>query len=151
METTTETVEILNDLVQINNDRIEGYKRAARELDSNDSALKTSFLNMIAESKVIKSTLAEEVLASGGEVENGTTGRGKIYRAWMDVKAIFTGHNRQTVLSNCEAGEDAAQQAYTQALNSDDLPRYLREMLVGQQASLRKSHDKIKSLRDAHL
>ncbi len=42
----------------------------------------------------------------------GTTEMGKIYRAWMDVKAVFTGENRHTILSNCEAGEDATQKAY---------------------------------------
>jgi uncharacterized protein (TIGR02284 family) len=150
METTTETIEILNDLVQINNDRISGYEHALSELDLNDSDLKTLFLNMIAESRVIKISLAGEVQSLGGEVEKGTTGLGKIYRAWMDVKVLFTGHDRKTVISNCEAGEDAAQRAYNEALNSDDLPRYIREMLFSQQASLRKSHDKIKSLRDVH-
>jgi len=84
----------------------------------------------------------------GGEVENGTTNSGKIYRAWMDVKAVFTGHNRKTILSNCETGEDAAQHAYNDALHNDGLPRYVREMLIKQQTSLKKSHDKIKSLRD---
>ena len=147
METTTETIEILNDLVQINNDRIEGYERALRELDASDSDLKTLFLNMIAESRVIKSSLAGEVQSLGGEVERGTTGIGKIYRAWSDAKAVFTGHNRQSVLSNCEAGEDATQRVYNEALDTDDLPRYVRETLLGQQDSLKRSHDKIKSLR----
>jgi uncharacterized protein (TIGR02284 family) len=148
METTTETIEILNDLVQINNDRAEGYTRAMNELSSSDSDLRTLFLNMIAESRVIKSSIAGEVLASGGEVEKGTTASGKIYRAWMDVSAIFTGHDRQTVLSNCERGEDAAQSAYKEAIKRDELPRYVREMLESQQATLKKSHDKIKALRD---
>ncbi len=149
METTTETIEILNDLVQINNDRIEGYIVAANELSKDDSDLKNLFLNMIAESRVIKSALVGEVLALGGEEEKGTTASGKIYRAWMNVKAMFTGNDRQAVLSNCETGEDAAQRAYEEALNSNDLPRYVREMLFGQQAALRRSHDKIKSLRDS--
>ena len=32
MKTTTETAEVLNDLIQINNDRIEGYEKARQEL-----------------------------------------------------------------------------------------------------------------------
>ena len=32
METTNETIEILQDLVQINNDRIAGYEHALKEL-----------------------------------------------------------------------------------------------------------------------
>ena len=149
METTTETIEVLNDLVQINNDRITGYERAARELDAKDSDLKSLFIGMIDESRNIKMALANEVQALGGEVENGTTNSGKIYRAWMDVKAVFTGHDRHAVLSNCEAGEDAAQRAYNSALDSDDLPKYIRQMLTAQQSNLKQSHNKIKALRDS--
>ncbi len=149
METTTETIEILNDLVLMHNDRIEGYERALHEMEQVDADLKTLFLNMIDESRKNKSSIANEVQVLGGDVENGTTNSGKIYRAWMDVKAVFTGHNRKTILSNCEAGEDAAQRAYNDALDTDDLPRYIREMLIRQQASLKRSHDKIKDLRDS--
>jgi len=60
---------------------------------------------MIAESHRIRIALASEVQALGAEAEQGTTTSGKIYRAWMDVKAVFTGHDRHTVLENCEAGD----------------------------------------------
>jgi uncharacterized protein (TIGR02284 family) len=86
----------------------------------------------------------------GAEVEQGTTTSGKIYRAWMDVKAVFTGHDRHTVLANCEAGEDAAQRAYRTALEHESLPAYIREMLVRQEESLHSSHEEIKALRDQY-
>src|SRR3954468_20702447 len=106
METRTVNAETLNDLIQINNDRIAGYERAIEELKPEDSDLKTLFVNMIGESHKHKMALATEVQAQGEEIETGTTNSGKIYRAWMDVKAIFTGHDRKTVLNNCEFGED---------------------------------------------
>jgi uncharacterized protein (TIGR02284 family) len=148
METTTETIEILNDLVTINNDRIKGYERALEETTSVDADLKALFTAMIGESHKIRVDLASEVQVLGGEFEAGTTASGKLYRAWMDIKAVFTGHDRYTVLANCEAGEDAAQKAYKSALASDDLPAYIRTMLEEQKQTLRASHDKIKALRD---
>lgn len=36
METTKETIEILQDLIRINNDRITGYERAIEELKDED-------------------------------------------------------------------------------------------------------------------
>ncbi|MEO5594567.1 MAG: PA2169 family four-helix-bundle protein [Chitinophagaceae bacterium] len=146
--TTTETVEILNDLVEINNDRIVGYERALGETKDTDADLKSLFTSMIDESRKIRIDLAGEVQALGGEFEAGTTASGKLYRAWMDVKAVFTGHDRHTVLSNCEFGEDAAQKAYKDALK-EDLPGYIRTTLEAQKQMLRASHDKIKALRDA--
>ncbi|QHS58637.1 PA2169 family four-helix-bundle protein [Chitinophaga agri] len=150
MQATIETIEVLNDLIQINNDRIEGYEKALKELKEEDSDLKALFSSMISESHEIRLALGTEVNALGGDMDHSTTTSGKIYRAWMDVKAVFTGHDRHTVLSNCEAGEDAAQRAYGTALEDEDLPAYLREMVVEQQRTLKQSHDQIKALRDAN-
>ncbi len=150
METTKETTTILNDLVEINNDRIIGYEKAIEELKDGDHDLKTLFAGMIDESRQARMALGKEIQGLGGEMEKGdaTTNSGKIYKAWMDVKAVFTGHNRHTVLSNCEFGEDAAQKAYKMALADEHLPAYLKEMLEQQKQTFKASHDEIKALRD---
>jgi uncharacterized protein (TIGR02284 family) len=144
METTEVKREVLNDLVQINNDRIEGYRRALKELKDGDADLKELFSGMISESTQYKSQL----VSAGAEPDNDTTNSGKIYRAWMDVKAVFTGHDRKTVLSNCEFGEDAAQKAYKTALDEENLPSDIRSLLSQQKQALKASHDRIKMLRD---
>lgn len=149
MSTTTVTTEVLNDLVQINNDRIAGYEKARTELKEEDADLKALFLDMISESQKYKMALGTEIAALGDDIDTGTTNSGKIYRAWMDVKALFTGHDRKTVLNNCEFGEDAAQNAYKMALEVEDLPANIRTLVSDQKASLRTSHDEIKRLRDA--
>jgi len=149
METASVNKEILNDLIEINNDRVAGYEKAIEDLKDDDSDLKSLFVEMIGQSHKHKSTLAQEVQVLGGEAETGTTASGKIYRAWMDVKAVFTGHDRQTVLNNCEFGEDAAQKAYKMALETDGLSADLRSTITEQKADLRTSHDKIKALRDS--
>ena len=150
MEKSQEVIEVLNDLVMINNDRINGYQRAIKELKQDDEDLKSLFDQMIVESQQIKSDLSHEIQVLHGDVEKGSTEMGKIYRAWMDVKAIFTGENRHTVLSNCEAGEDAAQRAYKKALETDRLPSFLRDLLTHQQATLKDSHNEIRNLRNQY-
>jgi len=145
---TKETTTILNDLIQINNDRIEGYERAIKELKDEDHDLKALFVQMIGESHQYKLTLASEVAASGEDIDTGTTNSGKIYRVWMDVKAAFTGHDRKSILENCEFGEDAAQKAYKVALEDDDVPAFINSIIADQKESLKLSHDRIKELRD---
>lgn len=140
-----DTIEILNDLVEINNDRIVGYEKAIKELKEEDEDLKVLFLNMIDESRQARLELGNEVQVLGGEMERGTTNSGKIYRAWMDVRALFSGHDRHSVLANCHKGEDAAQVAYNTALESDSLPAHLRDMILNQQQILKASHDEIKA------
>lgn len=149
METKEKAVEVLNDLIEINNDRIVGYERAIEETKPEDSDLKSIFSQMAAESKQYKQALSNLVGTLGGEIEEGTTASGKIYRAWMDVKATFTGHTRKSVLENCEFGEDAAQKAYRTALQDEDLPASLRDLVMQQQQALKLSHDKIKLMRDS--
>jgi len=139
----------LNDLVEINNDRIVGYERALEEVkDPADADLKALFTSMINESRKIRVDLAGEVQALGGTFEAGTTASGKLYRAWMDVKAVFTGGSRHAILANCEFGEDAAQKAYKEAL-AEELPGYIRTTLEAQKQMLKASHDKIRAMRDA--
>lgn len=143
MKTTTEkTMEVVNDLILINNDRKAGYEKAAKETEEHD--LQKIFHSMAAESQRYAEALGAYI---GQEPVNDTTLKGKIYRAWMDIKATFSGKDRKSVLAACEFGEDAAQNAYEQALK-EDLPPETRQVLIEQKASLRKSHDKIKNLRD---
>ncbi len=153
MQTTaTETKHILNDLVLINNDRIAGYEKAIEELKSQTEAdnldLTVLFERMIDESRENRNTLGREVQVLGGEMAEGTMTSGKIYRAWMDIKALFSGKDRHAILASCEAGEDAAQKAYKAALEEEDLPAFLRNIITEQKELLRQSHDEIKSLRD---
>ena len=144
MEKSKEVIEVLNDLVMVNNDRISGYQHAIKELKQGNEDLKLQFDHMIIGSQQIKSDLAHEIQVLSGDVENGTTGMGKIYRAWMDVKAIFTGESRQAILGNCEMGEDEIQKAYKKALDTERLPAFLRDLLTRQQTLLREAHNEIR-------
>lgn len=152
MQNSEAKVEILNDLIMINNDRIAGYERAINESKDLDVDLKAMFEGMIRESEQYKQELAGKYSeAGGGGVEEGTTNSGKIYRAWMDVKATFTGSDRKAILSSCEFGEDAWRRAYEAALSSEgELDPETRALITDQYNSEKKSHDIIKKYRDAH-
>ncbi|MFT4152400.1 PA2169 family four-helix-bundle protein [Parafilimonas sp.] len=148
MENNKMIAEVLNDLIQINNDRVDGYEKAIKELQEEDSDLKDIFLGYIDQSRSLRNALGTEVEVLGVKMDEGTTVSGKIYRAWMDVKALFTGKGRQTILNNCEYGEDAAQKAYKSALETEGLPAYIFALITRQKDELKKSHDTVKSLRD---
>ena len=88
MEHTQETIEILNDLITINNDRIAGYEKAMEELKGNDTDICLVFEKMIDESRELRNALGREVQVLGGTMAEGTMASGKIHRALMDVEAI---------------------------------------------------------------
>lgn len=145
--TSKETVALINELIVINHDRIEGYERAAKETE--DPQLKSLFTSMADESRQFKNELVREVVNQGGSPAEGTTTSGKVYRAWMDIKAALTGKDRHAIIASCEFGEDAALETYEDVLKSDHLVNDCRNMIVRQKSSLQKSHDKIKLLRDS--
>jgi len=151
MEQNKELIEVLNDLIRINNDRTAGYTRAAEDTKIVDVDLRTIFERMADESRQYAIELTSQVGRLGGEPATGTTASGKIYRAWMNVKDMFTGKDRHSLLASCEYGEDAAQRAYEDALASDaPLSTDIRQLITSQKASLRNSHDMIKRYRDMH-
>ena len=148
MENTKATIETLNDLIQINNDRIEGYERAISDLKDEDADLKRLFAELIGDSHKFKMEIATEVAVLGKDAETGTSTSGTLHRTWLDVKAAFSGHSKKSILEECEFGEDAIKKAYKTALEQDTLPAYIREVLINQQEVLNAAHDKVKALRD---
>lgn len=141
-------IETLNDLVLINNDRVEGYQKAIEELKDEDADLRIVFQERVNQSRSFHSELVSEIAKRGEEIEQGTMLSGKIYRAWMDVKAFFSGADRKAILDNCEDGEDAALRAYEEALECENLTPEQRTIIIRQHAEIKTSHDKIKGMRD---
>ena len=146
-ETNEKIADVLNTLIQINNDRIEGYGHAAEETD--ESVLKGLFNGMAAKSRMLNSQLADEVQKYGGQPTESTTSLGKAFRVWMDFKAALTGKDRKAILVSCEYGEDAAQDAYADAIkNGSELPSEIIELITDQKSQLSDDHNRVKSLRD---
>lgn len=147
-EKTEKIISQLNDLVEINNDRIQGYERAISETDDED--LTYLFTNMAAHSRGYKRDLSSEIIALGGEPTEGTKNSGKLFRAWMDIKAALTGKNRKEILGSCEFGEDAALDTYKSVLANEDniLTDALLKVISQQKQEIQLDHDRVKALRD---
>ncbi len=143
------SIEVLNTLITINNDRIEGYETATKETEEQD--LKTLFGQFISTSRKCKQELVSEVTRLGGEVAEGSMTSGKFFRVWMDVKAALTGKDRKAILDSCEYGEDVAVDTYNKALrnNIGDITAAQQTLLNAQHALIKADHDKVKTMRDA--
>ncbi|MES2544342.1 MAG: PA2169 family four-helix-bundle protein [Bacteroidota bacterium] len=144
----SKSIDVLNNLLEINNDRIEGYETALEE--TTDSSLKTLFTGFINTSRRCKDELTREVVRLGGEPVEGTRISGKFFRVWMDVKAALTGNDKKFILNSCEEGEDVAINNYEHALEEHlaDLSLEQQEMVRSQYFSLKSEHDSVKVMRD---
>ena len=142
------TIAVLNTLITINNDRIEGYETASKETEEQD--LKTMFAQFASTSQKCKHELTNEVSRLDGTSAEGTMTAGKLHRVWMDVKAALTGKDREAILKSCEFGEDVAKDTYEKALENEieNLNLEQQTMIKAQHALLKVDHDKVKSMRN---
>lgn len=143
------TIEVLNTLIIINNDRMEGYQTASKETE--EIELKSLFARFISTSEKCKQELIREVNMLGGVVAEGTMITGKFFRVWMDVKSAITDKDRQTILSSCEYGEDVAKETYEDALenHSEHLNAAQQSLITSQKQLLQADRNHVKMLSDA--
>jgi uncharacterized protein (TIGR02284 family) len=146
---TDKTIDLLNNLVEINYDRIEGYETAFKE--TNDNTLKAFFTELAQTSYQCKNELVNEIRKMGGSPTESTMTSGKIFRARMDVKATITDNDRKAILNSCEYGEDKALEAYHDILQdeTENLPVEALSLISAQYNTLKLDHDRVKSMRDA--
>lgn len=143
------TIDVLNRLVEINNDRIEGYETATEETEEEE--LKVLFAQFARTSTKCKDELVSEIFRLGGTPTEGTKISGKFFRVWMDVKAALTGKDRKAILDSCEYGEVQAVDTYEDVMK--DYLEYLtmeqQTMISTQYALIKADQFRVKSMRDA--
>ena len=139
----------LNELIEVNHSRIDGYRKAADDIDGGD--LKGLFQGMVNESEHFADQLSEHVEKFGGEPSDGSTFSGKIHQVWLDFKAAVSSNNREAILSSCEFGDETAIKAYDTALGLDKVqasPDFM-SLLHSQRSSISESLKVIQSLRSS--
>lgn len=140
------TIAVLNTLITINNDRIEGYDTASKETEEQD--LKTLFAQFSSTSYKCLQELKTEVRSLGGTPAEGTLTSGKLHRVWMDLKATLTGKDRKAILSSCEFGDNMAKETYEKALENDleNLNHEQQAMIMAQHTLLVADYAKVKAM-----
>lgn len=148
MATSGNATSVINNLIEINNDRVAGFEKAIADIDSENIDLKEIFQGFAEQSRKYGQELAA-IIGSVEDVETGNSVSGTLHRVWIDVKSIFGGSDRAGILSEAERGEDAIKRAYQDALTEENLPFDASEVIRSQAMGINAAHDQIKALRDA--
>jgi uncharacterized protein (TIGR02284 family) len=150
-ENTKHLVIMLNDLAIINKDRVEGYKKAEKQVGEH-SDLRSLFREKFNQSEEFISDLQSRIKELGANHSVDTSLAGKIFRAWMGIKNTFKPNDATSILDSCEFGENAAIKAYDDVLRSDiEIPAGVRQQILEQQTAIKKSYDMIKKYGDLNL
>jgi uncharacterized protein (TIGR02284 family) len=140
-------ISCLNNLIETNRDGQNGFKEAAENVKN--SELKSFFNQASLDRARFVGELQQEVRRLGGDPENTGSTSAALHRVWIDLKGTFTGKNDESILSECERGEDSAVDAYKDALKDQNLPTDIRALVEKQFSSVKQSHDQVKQWRDA--
>lgn len=147
MATTESATGVINDLIEINNDRVAGFEKVIADINDENIDLKEVFQLFAQQSRKNGQELAA-IVGSANDIETGNSVSGTLHRAWIDVKSLFGGSDRASILSEAERGEDAIKKAYKDALSGGELPASAVEIVSSQAQEINSAHDKIKALRD---
>ena len=141
---TSEQATTLDELLYFVNDRIEGYERAVAE--SHDAQLRGYYKQLVSQSQQFATDLNTYLTREGGEREEATTLKGKLYRTWMDAKAAVTGRDEKTILGANIFGEEWALKAYQEALADQTLTGAMRQAVERQYRLSQKTYDHLQKL-----
>ncbi|MGR3856840.1 PA2169 family four-helix-bundle protein [Chryseobacterium indologenes] len=142
------TVSVLNDLLNITNDRIQGFSKVEDKVWDEYPQLRADYDTMVAQSHKMKNELSNLITERGGTPDQSGSAAGAIHRAWIDVKNSFAADTAGSTLGNVVYGESAAIDAYQDALDSGDLCPESSRVVLDQLHQLKASHDKFEVLED---
>ncbi|HEY9126460.1 MAG TPA: PA2169 family four-helix-bundle protein [Acidobacteriaceae bacterium] len=145
-KTLTKTEETLRSVIEILIDGQKGFETIGEHLA--DPTLKKYFLAESLRRAQFRGDL-EEVLHQEGlhDIKESGTVSGSLHRSWGELKTKLGGGDH-SLLDTAEQGEDSAKKEYAKALEVEELPLPVRQMLSTQAAHIQSSHDYVKAARD---
>lgn len=147
MSTYTEEVgDKLNTLLERTYDAEKGFKKAAENVK--DTNLKSYFERKAQERYDFGHQLKSEIKSFGQDIEKGGSVAGTAHRAWMDVKALFSSDDEESMLEESIRGEEKALSDYDDILDETSLPLSTKTILEKQRAQIAKGLSNIKQLED---
>jgi uncharacterized protein (TIGR02284 family) len=139
-------VEILNELILINNDRIEGYNYASKETDI--EILKVLFSRLTETSLVCRKELVNEVYKLGGRPADGIHDSGEASKAWQDLKEALIYKDHLSLLKTCAKEEEIVIKTYENFINEKDenISTQQFRLFYKHQDMLHADREKVKNL-----
>jgi uncharacterized protein (TIGR02284 family) len=140
-----QVIETLNDLLENARDGELGFREAAEHTQT--PSLSALFGRRAETCRQAAVELQDRIQRLGGKVDQGGSVTGAAHRVWVHIRGLFGGASDETMLNECERGEDAAVARYRKALRQN-LPSDIHAMVLRQFEGVQRNHDMIKSLRD---
>jgi uncharacterized protein (TIGR02284 family) len=140
------TIMYLNDLTEINNDRIIGYEKVISQTDDHD--LITIFTTMAALSRSFKSDLIKGITLLGGFIHHRAEYAGRYNKVWNAIYAAIATANKDQIILACEQEEKITLDIYANVLANKDnfLTPDMKRMIEIQKNELEFAYGRLSAL-----
>jgi uncharacterized protein (TIGR02284 family) len=138
-------VNTLQQLTQFVNDAQVTYEQAVKE--TQEPPLQRLYRLLLSQRAEFATELNQIIQHHHGEPETGTSDRGQLYRQWLDFKADCTMGKETALIDLNLYGEEWAQKAYQQALEKEDLPQSIRQILERQRQACQQAYAQLLHLK----
>lgn len=141
------TQALLNELVETLKEGQRGYAEAMTDVDDTD--LKDTFKQFAVQRSGYINEIEDQMFKLDLKPDESTSVTSKVHRAFINLKGLVTGKDRESILNECERGEDVAVKAYQAALKAEGLPSALQSVIEKQYQGIQTATSTIKSLKSA--
>lgn len=141
----TGDVTVLNTLIGTLLDSVEGYRKAAEDIDNPTYLQLFNARSYERQEAVARLQLAVSQL--GGDPEDDATTLGAIHRVFVDLKAAVTGRDDKAIVNEVERGEDYLKAKFETAMGNADLSPVARDAVNVAWQSVKAGHDQMSSLK----
>ncbi len=136
----------LNDVIQINKERIIFYEKAIGEIRSHDKYLRILFSDIIDESRESLMSLFAALGKPAGAIEEEFAQADKRSERWPVIKKIFRRYRRDDILLHSKFLEETMHITYENSLKPEDMPQHIRDLLIRQKRVQGLSYENIRFL-----
>ncbi|WP_027126859.1 ferritin-like domain-containing protein [Gelidibacter mesophilus] len=137
-------VDQLEEILEKNRDAEKGYKKAAE--NAKNPSLKTFFADRARDRASFNAQLKREMVVNYDDIDDEGSFTGTIHRAWMDVKALFSADNDESMLEEAIRGEKASVEEYEEVLKDSNLPASIATIVRQQKMKVQEDLAKVKSM-----
>lgn len=142
----TETLEALQELIEINIDSAKGLREAADAIDHDQ--LESLFLQISVSRDAQATELQHFLRMNDEEPEDDGSVAGAVHRKWLELRAAINSGDPKVVLIEAERGEDVIKGKYENLLK-ETAGSAMNDVLMRQYAEVKRQHDLVRDLRDS--
>jgi len=144
MESENELMDILTDLAGMHENRIHEYEDVVEKIKNTDHELADVMTRNIEQSHQLETELEQEMSKISINPPVSPFSSHKLQRLWMEIKSMFTGTDKKSVLTYAACIEHAMLKCYRQALESEfTMDIDIRNLINRHYTLIKSSYDRI--------